>query len=150
MIFGIGVAVVVGRWLGCPLSCIVYAAGANILMHPLIDTLGHEKDWFRGGVRRHMATHSLLGSTLVALTFLVPARAVLSAGEWEPFGGYVSAVPLLLSAWSHLLLDAFNPSGVYFLGRRVSLRVARYDSPVLNLLFQLLGVALIVYGLTAH
>jgi len=142
IIFGAGLSALAASLLGCSLTCIALAAMANLVIHPLIDRLGHEKHWWQKHPRRHKATHSLLGATLVSLAVAAALRHAAPAagvGEWQPL-----ALAALIGGLSHLALDALNPSGVYLCGRRVSLRAARYNSLWANLLFQSLGIILLV------
>ena len=145
VVVGAGVSSVAASLLGCSVSCLVLAATLNGVVHPLIDWLGHEKHWWQSHPRRHAATHSVLGSSILALGVVaVVARALSLVGA--RVDAWSLAAATLAGALSHLALDALNPSGVFVCGRRVSLGIARYNNPVLNIALQALGVMLLVYG----
>jgi len=145
IVFGAGVSGTGAALLGCSMGCLLIALLANLLVHPLIDRLGHEKHWWTKHPRRHALTHSLLGATILGLA----VYALLSYAAAPLIGrgdATLLALPVLLGPWSHLFLDMLNPSGIYLCGRRVTLRVARYNSVWANLLFQALGILLIAYS----
>ncbi len=145
VVMGAGVSSAAASLLGCSIPCLVLAVTLNSIIHPLIDWLGHEKHWWQSHPRRHAITHSLLGSSILSLAVVAVVVRLLSAVGIVVDAWSLSAATLA-GALSHLALDALNPSGVFVCGRRVSLRIARYNNPILNIAFQAMGLMLLVYS----
>lgn len=116
-------------------------------MQALIDVLSHETRVVNGRVihRRTKFLHSPLGATLLGLGLGLYLMFVL------PFEGFGVIIALLLAAYSHLLLDAITEHGIYVFGKRTSRRrLLRYNNPIANGFFQLIGILLLLITFFHH
>jgi membrane-bound metal-dependent hydrolase YbcI (DUF457 family) len=145
VLFGVGVAAFSMRFIA-PVMLVYWHIVLFVaaLMQVLIDVLSHEKRVVNGRViyRRTKFLHSPTGATVLGLLLGLYLVVVF------PYGDIGVFVALLLSAYSHLLLDAITEHGIYILGRRTSSRrLLRYNNPLANALFQLIGIGLLLYSL---
>jgi len=116
----------------------------SIIVNWVIDSLAGHK-----GRRRTPYTHSLTGAFIITLLFTIATHFTLQLlGINNPAHiTLVTAVLVLLTSLTHLLLDSFTADGVELLWPfkrgRISLSNRRYDDPSLNALFIVLAVILV-------
>ncbi|MEB3862130.1 MAG: DUF1286 domain-containing protein [Desulfurococcales archaeon] len=145
IVFAIGVATLSASYGGASLLDVLILWGLVAMQQVLIDKLSHE---FRGRYRTPLF-HSFTGASILslALASVPPALSPIDYGRSQVLMFITS---LLLSGWSHLFLDSLNPGGVYVLGKRVRLARIRYDDPVANVFFQVLGLLMVAYSIALH
>ncbi len=147
IIFALGVVSATGRLLGCLPQRLLPALALTLVIHPLIDRFGHEWRWWQERPRRTSFTHSPLGVLIISMALYSPV-SLLEQRLGVNFCGLLGFGAFLAGAYSHLLLDLLNPSGIFLLGERRSLRLFKASNPLGNMLFQLLGLLLLIYGLS--
>ncbi|MEB3774677.1 MAG: DUF1286 domain-containing protein [Desulfurococcales archaeon] len=143
IVFALGVVSASSRMLGLDLYRVLILWGLTVVQHHLVDRLSHEV----GHRRRTPLFHSPTG--IIALSSALALIAPLF--DVESRYSYIWLLKffllLLLSGFTHLMLDALNPGGVYFRGRRVRLSRIHYDDPLANAFFQLIGALLVIYSM---
>jgi len=130
------------------LGPVVLALWLSLSVNYVIDVLGHaSRD---GRPARTRLTHSLFtaplwGGAVAAASLAVASRAYAPG---PGLAGLVlwTAMGVLVSE-EHLFLDGLTQAGVYAWSRRMALAHFRYDNPLLNLGFALLGALLIAVAL---
>ncbi len=147
LLVGLGVSAVVCKYASCDTIVYGVALVSSILVNEIIDVFGHEHLWWQRYPRRIKITHSLFGVIAVSLIVTTIMQILLSYIGTNYNSSSLIFWAVLSTGVSHLVLDSFNPSGVYICGKRISFRVVRAGNPVANLLFQVLGVLLLCYGL---
>ena len=143
IVFALGVSTVLSKVLGLDLYQSLIIWGIIVVQHHAIDKLSHEIQ----GTHRTPLFHSPLGVSIlsIALSLLGPAVDYRAQLDKLIFMKYV--VLVLVSGWTHLLLDVLNPGGIYWRGRRRSVARIRYNDPLVNTVLQLAGTLLILYSL---
>ncbi len=147
MLVGLGVSAAICKHASC--DTLVYGAAlvSSILVNEIIDVFGHEYLWWQRYPRRIKITHSLFGVIAVSLIVTTVLQILLVHIGTSYYSSSLIFWAALSTGISHLVLDSLNPSGVYICGKRISFRVVRAGNPVANLIFQVLGVLLLCYGL---
>ena len=141
-IFGSGTAVALSPTI--PVEMRFYLAIVlSLLVNLAIDELGHVTR--RGFVSRSPLTHSVFTAPLWggAIGYLVWRGGVeLGLGT----GGQEWLFVLLGAAvaWSHLLLDSVTERGVFLFTQRIALAHFSSRNVLLNVVFVVLGVALVL------
>jgi membrane-bound metal-dependent hydrolase YbcI (DUF457 family) len=116
----------------------------SIIVNWVIDSLAGHK-----GHRRTPYTHSLTGAFIITLLLTIATHLMLQLLGIHSLAHItlVTAVLVLLTSLTHLLLDTFTVDGVELLWPfrygRISLSNRRYDDPSLNTLFIVLAVILV-------
>jgi len=115
----------------------------TLLLSPLttvlIDALGHTRS--HGIPRRVWLTHDWVLSLPI---FILPLSWLYT---WAPIIHVSLLTALIINAvtlYTHLMLDAIT-GHTFFMTRRVGHAIVRWDNPIANWLFIILGIALIVY-----
>ncbi len=143
ILFGAGASSLVASLAGVDRFHIMVLWGIAVLHHTVIDRLSHES----GGRYRTRLFHSLLGATLLSLAIGGLYIAVDPTLAHPPQAlGFIAGV--LVSGWSHLLLDSMNPGGVFVGGRRRRIARISYRDPLANMLLQALGAFMAIYSIT--
>ncbi|MCE4603016.1 MAG: DUF1286 domain-containing protein [Desulfurococcales archaeon] len=143
VIFALGVTTLSASYGGVSMIDVLILWGLVSLQQILIDKLSHE---FRGKYRTPLF-HSFTGASILSLA-LASLPPALSPMDYNRGQVLVYMTSLLLSGWSHLFLDSLNPGGIYILGKRVRIAKIRYDDPVANTFFQMLGLLMVVYSMS--
>ncbi|WP_291764719.1 DUF1286 domain-containing protein [Caldivirga sp. UBA161] len=152
IIFSIGLTALIESALG--ISNIILLLGSSIvlsyLINLLIDVLGHEER--NGFTRRSPRTHTMGRSFAVGL--IVSILVALFLYYMSPIGIYKALIIVLMGpvvGWSHMLLDMLTENGIYVKRRgrwvRFALAHYKYNNPVLNWLFIIIGVMLLIKSL---
>ncbi|GBF08656.1 hypothetical protein apy_03810 [Aeropyrum pernix] len=144
IVFGLGVAVLAAAAaaeIGLGRSCLVPLVLASAGIHVAIDSLSHET--VQAFSLRTRMLHSVETLTPLSVAAGLVAGYVAGGSLECELGG---AAVFLASGLSHLFLDALNPTGVWLLGRRVSIPMGRWDDPVLNGVFSIAGFSLALIG----
>jgi hypothetical protein len=96
-----------------------------------------------GGIHRNWFTHSPI-SPLILIVFLI----ILLVGNMIiPDSSLALAILLTSTMEIHLLLDAFNPTGISIIpSKNVSIKNIPYDDYWLNVSFSLIGIVLFIIG----
>jgi hypothetical protein len=150
--FSFGLGLYAALHLGFSLiSSILLAAWLSLLINWVIDAFGHRTQ--NGRSTRAFITHSVFLAPLWGGLLGLMSVALADAIFQTPFSTVFSTLVVLLGsgvALSHLLLDSLTEGGVYWRLRRIAIAHARFDDPVLNGVFVLLGVALIMASLLSR
>jgi len=147
VVFSAGVVLYVCKLLAIPLWVAFILAVMAGLMQYVIDFASHEdvRVGSRTYTRRTPLFHSPLGALIPPVFFtilLIPVLRPNVSALLEYFA------VLTLASFSHLLLDLPTGRGIYVGGRRVwKKEKLQYSNPLLNLIFILIGIALIFLGL---
>jgi len=109
-----------------------------------MDHAGHERKGLT--IRRTWVTHSIFTASALGV-FL----GILLAFGFQyanlPFSFFIFALQGLISALSHLFLDAITEGGIFIFTKRFALAHFKYDNPFLNTGFALLGIFLLAFSL---
>ena len=126
-------SILVALWLSFAVNC-------------AIDVFGHT--WF-GPPSRTRLTHSLFTAPLwgVVVSYasyalvaqIFPVESVLVLWYWIVGG--------IAIAMGHLFLDSFTQAGIFYWRRRIAIAHFRYDNPVVNAGFILIGLGLLAMAL---
>jgi Protein of unknown function (DUF1286) len=142
---GVGLYLVchVGRPPDAPvLVLVVWLAFAT---NEVIDVLGHVARV--GRPVRSFWTHSVFTAPIwgiaVALASAYLLTTIFGQASTTPQTFFIAGLGTVL-AYSHLLLDALTEGGVYLGRRRIALAHMRYNNPMLNGAFVLLGLLLAI------
>lgn len=116
----------------------------SFLVNFMIDAAGHSGA--RGFPARTRLTHSIFtaplwGALLSAASFLAffdvdRSYPVSGVGLWLALG--------MLTSVEHLFLDSLTQAGVFYWKQRMAIAHFRYDNPLVNSGFILLGIGLLV------
>ncbi|MCE4599316.1 MAG: metal-dependent hydrolase [Desulfurococcales archaeon] len=144
IVFGVGVSSIVFTLSSCRGLCLLGGLGLVVLEQYLIDLLSHER---RGGhVRRTKLFHSLSGVLFLSIVLsLIYSILIINSNVLDSI--LIVFPGVFIGGLSHLFLDALNPGGVYFRGRRVRLLSVEYDDFAWNILFQFLGLLSILFNI---
>ena len=125
---------------------VLLAVWLSFAVNALIDGLGHRSK--NGRPARTWITHSVVTApfwgalagvgTILAVNYLGAGTAGQTV-FWAGLG--------CLIAFGHLFLDSLTEGGVFWLTRRVALAHFKYNNPVLNGTFALLGLVLVATAL---
>lgn len=111
----------------------------SVVANYLIDALGHE------GRRRTPLTHTVPRSMAWGLASSLAAVAIMPDAILPALAAGAVAGP------SHMLLDAITEHGIYVKRngrwRRLALAHIRYNNPLANSAFMLLGISLLVLAI---
>ena len=114
----------------------------------VIDILGHVK---RNGIpARSFLTHSIFTAPLWGIAvavFSVYVTNVVVGQTITSLQTLFFAGLAVIIAYSHLLLDAITEGGVFFGRHRIALAHMRYNNPILNGAFAVLGLMLVFVAL---
>lgn len=113
------------------------------LMGTINDTLDFKV--FVKSEHRNFKTHSFISPVIIGI-FMVPFLVV------APFNvliGVYLGIFGVFSYYVHLILDMFNPSGVYITKKMIIKGAIRYDNFIVNLLFLSIGGFLLIISLFA-
>ena len=109
-----------------------------------MDRAGHERKGLT--IRRTWVTHSIFTASALGI-FL----GILVAFGFQyanlPFSFVAFVLEGFVSALLHLFLDSITEGGIFVLTKRFALAHFRYDNPLLNTGFALLGIFLLILSL---
>lgn len=120
---------------------------SSYIINYLIDMLGHEER--HGHPVRSPRTHTIGRSLLLSLLIGMPySLALYYVVHLTIIQLSALATSMALVGWSHLLLDSVTEGGVFIRRRgrwvRFSLAHFRFNNPVLNGFFTILGLAMLI------
>ncbi|MCE4622156.1 MAG: metal-dependent hydrolase [Desulfurococcales archaeon] len=141
--FGVGVAGLLASLAECDIVCWMLALIISLSINLVIDLIGHRARLFHPPVRTKI-THSLPGIIAISMLVTFIASRGLLLADSNPLFLYGIG---LASGLSHWLLDALNPSGVYLFRRKFRLAKIPYYSFVANMVFQMIGGAMLLYSI---
>jgi membrane-bound metal-dependent hydrolase YbcI (DUF457 family) len=115
-------------------------------MQYIIDALSHEviRGYIRKGYyhRRTPLFHSPSGAIIIAIIFTIPLYFALKHNPIEIF------ILMIISAFSHLLLDSITEHGIYVNGKRIwKKRIFSYNNPLLNTFFITISIIMLIITL---
>ncbi|MDA4136883.1 MAG: DUF1286 domain-containing protein [Thaumarchaeota archaeon] len=126
---------------------IAVALWLSLSVNYVIDALGHS---MVGIPSRTRLTHSIFtapvwGGLISSTSVFVFSQATYSSPPIAVLGFWTAAGALI--AMGHLLLDSMTQAGVYYWRNRIALSHFKYDNPVLNAGFILIGLGLLSLAL---
>lgn len=142
--FSVGASVYALSVLGFfSLPAVVASVWLSLSVNYVIDILGHSHQPYPSRTR---LTHSVFTApvwgALVSLASVV-AFTQVTAGSTQPMVVIPWVFAGVLIAIGHLFLDSFTQAGVYYWKHRVAIAHFRYDNPLLNASFVLVGLTLL-------
>jgi hypothetical protein len=145
-LFSVGVGVFLVCRIDGPPSALylILALWLAFATNEVIDVLGHLA---RGGIPvRSFWTHSIFTAPIwgiaIAISSVYFLDRVVGLGITSSQALFVYGLGAVM-AYSHLLLDALTEGGVYLGRRRVAFAHLRYNNPIINGAFAILGVLLV-------
>ena len=155
-IFTIGILTALGSFFTTPVFSFLFASFIAIISNQLIDALGHEKNKSGVPVRTpltHTLFRSILWGLIPALIALLFFHILLKHTQIFKNINAINVTVLIflqgiLSGPLHLALDYITEGGVFIKKngkyKRTALAHIKYNDPVWNILFQFIGVLLVV------
>ena len=142
VVFAVGLVVFLAGLLGVGLVSTGLGLASAVLVNVFVDMVGHER---RGRwVTRSAWSHSIFFISLLSVLLAAFLSLLVSVEDWRVY------LLSLAGGLSHLVLDALTPAGVAplwpFSSRRARGRI-RYDDRLVNMVFQVVGVVLLIAGL---
>ena len=142
VVFAVGLVVFLAGLMGAGLVSTGVGLASVVLVNVFVDMVGHER---RGGwVTRSPWSHSIFFVSILSIVVAALLSRMASVGDWRVY------LLSLAGGLSHLVLDALTPAGVApfwpFSSKRVRGRI-RYDDRLVNMVFQVVGVVLLIAGL---
>ncbi len=128
-----------------PLLGLLLVAWLSLAINWVIDILGHTRS---GGIPvRTFVTHSIFtaplwGGLVGAATTVVP-RSVSNI-DVSPTVTLLAITIGVMIACVHLFLDSFTEVGVYLRRGRIAIAHFRYNNPLINLSFMIIGAFFLI------
>lgn len=141
--FGAGLAGLLASLAECSIGCWILAIVVSLSINLVVDLVGHKTRLLHSPVRTRL-THSLPGILAISIIITyISLRGLLNV-VYTPLSIYFIGVA---SGFTHWLLDSLNPGGVYLVRRRFRLARIPYYSFTANIVFQMLGGAMLLYSI---